>query len=381
MDTVRTRVATFVVCLLLLAGCSREAPVVEPVRAVRTLTVATDTAGGSISYAAEIRARTESRLSFRVPGKLLQRRVELGSRVRAGQVLAQLDSRDLLLGQQGAQASLAAAKASLDQAEADFARSNELRVQGFIGAAELERRQTALKAAQAQAEQARTQLSVQTNQARYADLVADVGGVVTGVDAEPGMVLAAGTPVLRLAHDGPRDVVFSVPEDKVALVRKVAGEPAGLRVDLWGDNNRTWHATLREVSASADPVTRTFLVKADLEPAAANDVRLGQTATVVVDLPRVAGINKLPLSALKEEKGRTVVWIVDPTAMTVSAHAVEVAGIDGNEAVVTSGLQAGQLVVTAGVHVLNPGQKVKLYAEPGAARAPALATAGSQTRP
>lgn len=358
-----------------LAACSRAEPSAAPVRAVRTLTVATDDAGGTSEYAAEVRARTESRLGFRVAGKIVRRTANVGDMVKAGQVLAQLDPQDLKLGQDAARAALVAAQANFDQTAADFKRFKELRDQGFISSAELERRETALKAAQAQFDQARAQSSVQGNQAAYATLVADASGVITSVDAEPGMVVAAGTPVVRLAHDGPRDVVFNVPEDKVGLIKALAAQPGRLKVRLWGRGADTLPAHVREIAAAADPVTRTFAVKADLgELPAQTAVRLGQTATIVADLPKVAGITKLPLSALREERGQTSVWVVDKTTMTVASKPVQLAGAEGNDAIVTGGLSPGELVVTAGVHVLSPGQQVKLYVDPAAPPATTVAT-------
>ncbi|HEY0819275.1 MAG TPA: efflux RND transporter periplasmic adaptor subunit [Rhizobacter sp.] len=355
-----------------LAACSQAEPSSAPVRAVRTVTVSTDSAGGAYEYAAEVRARTESRLGFRVGGKVVKRMVNVGDSVKAGQVLAQLDPQDLRLGQAAAQAALVAAQANLDQTQADFKRFKELRDQGFISSAELERRETALKSAQAQFDQARAQASVQGNQAGYTTLVADANGVITAVDAEPGMVVAAGAPVLRLAHDGPRDVVFNVPEDKVNLVKGLAAQPGRLQVRLWG-SGESFPAKIREVAAAADPVTRTFAVKADLgqTPATAT-VRLGQTATIVAELPRQAGVTKLPLSALRESQGKTSVWVVDKTTMTVGARPVQLAGAEGNEAVITGGVAAGDVVVTAGVHVLNAGEQVKFYVDP---TAPATAAA------
>ena len=347
------------------AGCAKTEPAPEPVRAVRTMTVSSDAAGGVHEYAAEVRARTESRLGFRVGGKIVRRNVDAGSTVKAGQVLAQLDPQDLKLGQDAARAALVAAQANHAQTAADYKRFKELRDQGFISSAELERRDTALKAAQAQLDQARAQASVQGNQAAYAALLADASGVITGVDAEPGMVVGAGAPVVRLAHDGPRDVVFSVPEDKVGLIKALASQPGRFKVRMWGTSGETLPATVREIAAAADPVTRTFLVKADIGAEASKDVRLGQTATMLVEMPKTIGINKLPLSALKEEQGRTIVWLVDKASMTVKPQPVQLAGADGNDAVVTGGLTPGQVVVTAGVHVLNPGQRVKLYVEPG----------------
>ena len=359
--------------LLVVAGCGKAPPAPEPIRAVRTVTVAPQAVGGLIEYAGEVKARTESRLSFRVGGKVVARRADLGDAVKAGQVLAQLDAQDLHLGQDAARAAMVSAQANLDQASADFKRFKELRDQGFISSAELERRETALKAAQAQFDQARAQADVQGNQATYASLVAGASGVITAVEAEPGMVVAPGTPVLRLAHDGPRDVVFAVPEDKVGLIRALAGQKDRFKVRLWGDGGALLPATIREVAAAADPVSRTFVVKADIGAAGAV-ARLGQTATVLVDLPQAAGMIKLPLSALKQEQGETIVWTVDKETMTVSPQPVRIAGAENNEAVVTGGLVPGAVVVTAGVHVLTPGQKVKFYVEPGAAPATALAT-------
>ncbi|KQW36771.1 efflux RND transporter periplasmic adaptor subunit [Rhizobacter sp. Root404] len=358
-----------VAAIAALAACSRTETAPDPIRAVRTLTVSPQTAGGSFDYAGEVKARTESRLSFRVGGKMVKRLVDLGDTVKVGQVLAQLDARDLRLGQDAARASMAAAQASYEQSAADYKRYKELSDKGFIGPAELDRREMAMKTASAQLDQARAQSNVQGNQAGYATLVADVSGVITGVDLEPGMVASAGTPVLRLAHDGPRDVVFSVPEDKVATVKALAGQPGSFTVKVWG-TDAPLPATIREISAAADPATRTFLVKADIGTAAAG-ARLGQTATVSMELPQVAGVNKLPLSALREEQGRSAVWLVDRASMTVKSQEVKLAGADGNEAVITGGLSPGQIVVTAGVHVLSPGQKVKFYVDPGATTAPA----------
>jgi membrane fusion protein, multidrug efflux system len=350
-----------------MAACSKPPAVPEPVRAVRTLTIAPQTAGGSYEYAGEVRARTESRLSFRVGGKMVRRLVDLGDSVKKGQLLAQLDAQDLRLGQDAARAAVASAQANYDQTAADFKRYKELSDKGFIGPAELDRREMALKTSRAQVDQARAQSSVQGNQAGYASLYAEASGVITGIELEPGMVAAAGTPVLRLAHDGARDVVFSVPEDKVGVVKALAGEPGHFKVRLWGAADPPLPASIREVSASADAVTRTFLVKADIGAVPSGGVRLGQTATVLMELPLVAGVTKLPLSALREDKGRSVVWVVDRGSMTVKSQDVKLAGADGNEAVIASGLAAGQVVVTAGVHVLSPGQKVKFYVEPGAA--------------
>ncbi len=343
---------------LLLAACSRPAPAPEPVRAVRTLKVSSGPVAAQLAYAAEVRARTESRLGFRVGGKLVRRSAEVGQAVAAGQVLAELDPQDLRLAQEAARAAVAAAQVSATQAKADYERFKDLQAQGFISAAELERRSSTWKAADAQLAQARAQADVQINQSGYSRLLAPAAGVVTGVDAEPGTVLATGATVLRLAHAGPRDVVFAVPEDNVDGLRTLRGKPGLLTVTLWG-RAEPLKATVREVAAAADPTTRTFLVKADLGEAR---VDLGQTASVSLPLPVMDGLIRLPLSALLQQNNRTVVWVLDPGTMTVKAQPVQVAGADANSALIAGGLAAGAEVVTAGVHVLTEGLKVSRYA-------------------
>jgi membrane fusion protein, multidrug efflux system len=196
--------------------------------------------------------------------------------------------------------------------------------------------------------------------------------VVTAVEAEPGAVLSAGATVLRVAQDGPRDVVFAVPEDQAAAIRSLQDRAGALQVRLWGNGATPLPATVREVAAAADPTTRTFVVKADIGKAT---VRLGQTATVSIALPVVAGVVKLPLSAVFEHQGKSSVWLLDAATMTVRAQAIQVAGAEGNLVIVAGGLSPGQQVVSAGVHVLTAGQKVSLY---GAA--PVLAAASAAAR-
>lgn len=361
------------ILLILLSACGRHEPPPEPVRAVRTVVLSADSAGMSHEYAGEIRARTESRLSFRVGGKVLARKVNLGDAVRPGQLLAQLDPQDLILGQEAARAGVQAARANRDQLGADFKRFIELREQGFISAAELERRDNAFKASQATLDQSKAQASSQGNQSSYAQLQSDVAGVVTGVEAEPGMVVGAGTPIVRIAHDGPRDVVFSVPEDQLGRLQAFAAKPGALTVKLWGGTpgQAGLPAKLREVSASADPVTRTFLVKAEVSGL---DAKLGQTATVRLEAPRQTQVIKLPLAAVLQQQGQSSVWVLDPAQMTLKAQPVQIAGADGNEVVIAAGLSPGQEVVVAGVHVLKPGEKVLRY-QPGSASAVAAPAA------
>jgi RND family efflux transporter MFP subunit len=344
-----------------LAACSPAPAPLEPVRAVKLLTVGLSTLGGESEFAGEVRARTESRLGFRVGGKLLTRSVEVGQHVVPGQLLAQLDPQDYQLAASAATAQVAAALTNRDLAGADFKRYKELQEQGFISGAELERRDTALKAAQAQLDQAQAQGAAQGHQAGYASLRADVAGLVTAVEAEPGQVVAAGTPVLRVALDGPRDVVFSVPEDRVGAITL----GSKVQVRAWAQA-ATRAAVVREVGALADAVTRTYSVKVAL--AEQDALPLGSTAQVLLPAGR-AGTQAitLPTSALRQDGKGTAVWVLDPASMQVRLQPITLTSVDGNDAVVASGLTAGMQVVSTGVHVLSPGQKVSVFAPQPAA--------------
>ncbi len=362
-----------IVACLLLQACSKPVPAEEPVRAVKVLTVGLDAMQSGAEYAGEVRSRVESRLGFRVSGKLLRRHVEMGQHVRAGELLAQLDPQDFKLAADGARAQLAAAATNRDLALADFKRYKDLREQNFISAAELERRDTTLKAAQAQVDQAQAQLAGLGNQTAYANLVADVAGVVTSVDAEPGQVLAAGTPVLRIAQDGPRDVVFAVPEDKVGKL-KVGSQ---VLVQAWAEQKNA-SAVVREVAASADAVTRTYTVKVGLT--GSENWPLGSTVTVAPKALDRSGpsVIKLPTSALQHDGEKAAVWVLEKATMTVRLQPIAITTADGNEVVVSRGLEPGMQVVSVGAHVLNPGQKVTIYQSKQAAAAAASVPAPAQ---
>jgi RND family efflux transporter MFP subunit len=365
LSTRFARAGAAIAALAFLAACGGKPAAMEPVRAVRTITVGALSGAMTRDYAGEVHARVETRLGFRVPGKITLRPVNAGDRVKAGQALAEVDPTDLRLGQDAARAALNAAQVNYEQTATDYKRYEELRTQGFISTADLERRNSGLQAAKAQLDQARAQAGVQSNQADYAVLAADAPGVITGVYADVGAVVASGTPVVALAHDGPRDVVFSIPEDQLPVFRKLRGVPGGVSVSMWSGGAAV-KASVREIAAAADPATRTFQVKADLPTGAAE---LGQTATVHAEIAQADGMLRLPLAAVLGKQGadgasHSVVWLLDPRTMKVSERPVTVLRTEGDSLVIGSGLKQGDVVVTAGAHVLTAGQQVAFYNEP-----------------
>lgn len=374
------RLLAAVLTAALLAACSKPAPPAPEVRPVRTITLAAASTGSSTEFSGDVRPRYESRLGFRVGGKISARKVDVGSTVKRGQVLMQLDPQDLRLGQAQAQASLRAAQTNLELAQAELKRYQDLRAQNFVAQAVLDQKIAAARSSQAAVEQARAALREQANQTGYASLESDTDGVVTAIDAEVGQVVAAGTPVVRVARTDEKEVVIGVPEDQVQALRKVSE----VKVRLWADPDASIPGTIREVSPMADPATRTYMVKVTVP--AREDVRLGMTA--VVQLVRGAGAGdasqlKVPLSALYQDKGVSSVWVVENGAVRLVP--VRVGGVAGNEVVLASGVQAGQVVVTAGVNLLKNGQKVKILtadvARRGDAEAEAAGRAETETAP
>lgn len=348
-----------------LAACSRQAPAPEPIRAVKLIEAGAHARNVGAEYSGEVRAQTESRLGFQVAGKVLQRPVNVGDVVRQGQLLAELDNQDYALAAQASQAQVAAAKTQRDLAQADWQRFSALKDKGFISGVELDRRRASLQSAQAQLEQAQAQAAAQSNQRAYTRLQANAAGVVTAVLAEPGQVVAAGTPVVQVAHDGPRDVVVAVPENARGQIQ--VGDAVQLR--LW-THDAPFTGAVREVAASADPATRTYVVKVRVD--GAQHPPLGATAYARMQQvqnaedPRI----KLPSTAVHEQAGVSMVWEFDPQTSTVHARKVEIAGVDGNEVVVAAGVKPGMQLVAAGTHVLTEGQQVSVYQprHPDAAR-------------
>lgn len=342
--------------LLMLAACSKEEPKKEEVRPVRAMVVGSSDIDVNAEFAGEVRPRVESRLGFRVGGKIIARKVDVGTVVKRGQVLMQLDPQDLQLSQTQARAALRAAETQRDLARAELKRYEELRRQNFVSQAVLDARKSAYASAQANVDAARAGYSAQSNQARYSTLVSDTDGVVTAINAEVGQVVAPGTPVVSVANTDEKEIVISLPEDKVDAMRKVQN----VTVRMWADPGVAIPGKIREVSPVADPATRTYPVRVSI-PGAGSDVKLGMTARVQFASTSATPQMRVPLTALVQDKSSTAVWVVEKGV--VKLVPVQVGGTSGNDVVIASGIAPGQTIVTAGVNKLKNGQKVKLLSE------------------
>jgi membrane fusion protein, multidrug efflux system len=337
----------------MLAACSKAPEKVEDIRPVRAIVLSASSVDIDAEFPGEVRARVESRLAFRVPGKITARKVDPGTLVKRGQVLMQLDPQDLQLAQAQAKAGLRAAETSRDLAKSELKRYQELRVKNFVSQAVLDQKLSSYNAAQANVDAAQAAFYGQSNQAGYATLVADIDGVVTAVDADVGQVVTPGTPVVKVAKTTEKEIVIGLPEDKVDTLRKVQD----VTVRLWAKPDVVIPGKIREVSPVADAATRTYAVKVSI-PDSAEDVKLGMTALVQFSSTTATPLIRVPLTALFHEKATTSVWIVENG--TVKLVPVQVGGTAGNEVVLVGGVKPGQTVVTAGVNLLKQGQKVKI---------------------
>lgn len=340
---------------MLLAACQRQDEAAAPeIRPVRTVTIEKRVAGTPLTFTGRIEAEDEVTLGFRIAGRVLENPSKLGDRVKAGQVVARLESQNELNSLRQAQASLAAAQGQLVQARNHFERQQTLLGQGWTTRVNYDQATQAQQTAQAQVDAAEAQLKTAHDLVSFTELTADAPGVVTATGPAAGEVVQAGQMIVRLARQDGRDAVF----DLSAQFIRSAPSDAQIAVNLTDDPSVTAKGRVREVSPQADPVTRTFAVKVGLtDPPPA--MRLGATVTGRVETS-VGPIIEIPATALTRVNQQPAVWIVDPASRTVSTRNVDVLRFDQANAVVSQGLDTGEIIVTAGVQALHPGQKIRL---------------------
>ena len=337
-----------------VTGCDKPAPPTSQARPVRTVTVERGAEGETVSLTGHIRAKDQVNLAFRLDGRMIERPVNVGDVLKAGQVVARLDPQIWQNGLNTAQANLASVEALLVQARLTFGRQQQLVKDGWTSRANFDEARQKLETAQGQVDAAQAQVRTAQEQLSYTVLSADAPGAVTAKGAEPGEVVHAGQMIVQLARQGGRDAVFDVPEQHIRT------GPRDPLVQIALTNDPTVRATgrVREVSPQADSATRTWQVKVGIiDPP--EGMELGSTVTGRIKLAAPPGV-EIPASALTEANGRPAVWVVDPQSKTVSLREVDVLRHDPATVVISQGLETGDLVVTAGVQVLRPGQKVRL---------------------
>jgi membrane fusion protein, multidrug efflux system len=343
--------------LALLAACDKPQPAAE-IRPIRTVTAVAGLDGEPVSLTGHIRARTEQSVAFRIDGRMITRRVNVGDTVQPNDLVAELDPQPKRDALREAQANLTAAQAALREASNNMERKRALTNQGWATRVEFDAAERSFNTAQAKVDAAKAQLHEAEDQLSYTNLLANAPGVVISTGAEAGEVVRAGQTIVVVAHDDGVDAVFDVP---ASLMRQISPD-ALVSVALTEDPRIHTTGRVRETAPQADPTTRSFRVKVKLDEWPEN-MRLGAT---VVGQTRMRGSDgiELPATALTVLDNQPAVWVVDPTSLQVSLRAVELRRHASSSILVSKGVDPGELVVTAGVHALRLGQKVRLLGAP-----------------
>jgi len=340
---------------LLLASCSRDADEsAKNARPVRAIVIEKSKLGENVELTGSIQPENEVALSFRIGGRMVERFVGTSDVVRAGQLLARLDSQNEMNALRSAQARLAAAQGRLREARNNFVREQSLLARRYTTKTNFDRAQTAVETARSDIEDATAQLKIAQDNVSYTELKPDSPGTITARAAEAGEVVQPGQLIFRLARAGGWDAVFDVP----ARLLRDAPRDAQVSLALTDDPKVTAVGRVRQVDPQADPGTRTFRVRVSiLSPPPA--MRLGATISGRIRLDPSAAI-AIPASALTEIDRQPNVWVVDPATMTVSLRPIQVSRFSSEAVIVTEGLKPDDRVVTAGAQALHPGQKVRL---------------------
>lgn len=347
---------------LLLAGCEKPAVSPPPPRPALVIEVGKIASNTATVLVGEVKSRYESNQGFRINGKIIERKVDVGAIVKKGQVLARLDSADTNLSASAATADVRVAEANRALAKSEVERQRQLVNKKFISQSALDKYEAELKTADARVNQAKAQAAVSNNQSRYAALVADRDGVVTQIRAEPGQVVEVGETIAQVVDTSQIEVLVAVPESRVAKIK--VGDAAKMK--LWAiqisNPDLTYSGKVREIAPVANSATRAFDVRVAFVDAD-ETVKLGMTAGVRLEGDEPASMI-IPSNALTQVNGKTSVWVI---VNNVAQSREVTAGQYTEEGVtITSGLQVGELVAIAGVHTLIKGQKVvpKLVAIP-----------------
>jgi RND family efflux transporter MFP subunit len=328
-------------------------------RLVRAYTVLS-AGGDSMEYTGVIHARTESDLAFRVSGKIIEKLVKAGEHVKQGQALMRLDPTDLRLAANAAQSAVEAARAQNKRALADELRQRGLVAMKAVSVQEYEQAKAAADATTAQLNSALAYARQLVNQAGYAVLGADADGVIMEIPADVGQVVGPGNVVIRLAHNGPREAVVNLPEGNEKLAKSTA------TATLYADSGQTFPAKLRELSAMADPLTRTYQARFSLGGVGEN-APLGATVTVHLYGDNADGAvqqYEIPVAALYDGGAGTSVWVINPNTSTLSRRPVEVAKLGSENALVSKGLKPGERILALGAHLVKEGERVKILPGP-----------------
>ncbi|MEE9332349.1 MAG: efflux RND transporter periplasmic adaptor subunit [Methylophilaceae bacterium] len=309
-------------------------------------------AGTAMVLVGEVKSRYESNQSFRISGKIIERKAEVGDVVKKGQVLARIDATDSNLTTQAARADVASAQANYALAKAEVERQRQLVEKKFISQSALDLQEAKLKTTAARLKQVKAQAAVSSNQSRYTVLIADRDGVITHIRAEPGQVIEIGEVIAQIVDQEQIEVLVAVPESRMESV-KINDE---VTIKLWANQEKLYQGKVREITPAASEATRAFDMRVAIIDAD-EYVKLGMTAGVRFN-NRVSESIIIPSTAVTQLEGKSIVWVIDEAGIA-NPREVVIGSFTEYGVVIINGLVIDEMIAVAGVHTLVKGQKVK----------------------
>ena len=352
----RTLFAILGIILITMAGCGGNKTSEDQPPLVRSVVVKLNSFDQTANYAGEVKGRYESQLAFQVGGRIVRRNVELGNRINTGDVLMEIDPKDVQQAVAITSAQVYSAQSQLTLAENNLKRYRTLFEQGAVSRAQYEQYEASYAAALAATRQAAAQNTQGANQLGYTALRANSDGVISSISAEAGQVVGAGQSVLTLVQDGEREVEIDVPENRYKDILNAKE----IKVSFWALPDQVVLGSVREISPIADKTSRTYKVRISLKNPPP-ELNLGMTATVSTALNGQQNSTYIPLSAIYQTGANPSVWVV--TNNSASLRPVTLGAFGDGTAQVISGLKNNEVIITAGVHKIKEGQKVKLAGE------------------
>lgn len=303
-----------------------------------------------LSFPGIVGTEVESPLAFQVAGRLAVRNVSLGDRVKAGELLASLDQISLKDDVTNASAALDAARSQAELARQNLLRTEELTRRGVATVVQQEEAVARHDSSVAAVTVAQANLARARDAETFGVLIAPSDGVVIETSVEPGSIVAPGQSVLTLARDDKLEVVISVPQDVLSLLKPDAKFLILPRQD--GAEPISGH--IRLIEPVADATTRRRNVHVSLE-GISRLVRIGSLVNVVLALPDEP-ILSLPVVALRQVQGKPMVWRIAPDTRKAEAVPVVLGVQIGNRVVIAGGLAAGDEVLVRGVNSVTEGE-------------------------
>ena len=347
--------AAFALVLLAapLSACNdRAVTTVERAAFVHTEIVRPQDGQGDLTLTGEVQARFRADLSFRVSGRVLERLVDVGAHVNAGDLLARLDPAEQQADFDAATAAVAAAEAQLRVAQATFDRQSNLLSSGFTTRVAHDQAQEQLRTAQSTLESAKAELGRAREALGDTELQARAAGVITARSLEVGQVVQAAQSVFTLAQDGERDAVFDVPESM--FLGDVESDHVSLALVSGADVTAVGY--VREISPAVDPKSSTVRVKVAIQnPPAA--MTLGSAIAGTAGTKPATEIT-VPWTALMAAGSKPAVWIVDPNTKSALLRPVTIGAYEAGSVLIKAGLEPGDRVVVDGGKLLSSGQPV-----------------------